>query len=542
MHANYPNDPVENDSNNMRLLKSLKAISKFTGLIAVTFAITNSHANTLRISGAGDLTGLDPHSRNEAFSNRFLRQVYEPLLSRDAQLKAIPGLATSWSNTSENRWQVKLRTNVKFAEGQSFTANDVVFSIERAQHESSAIRQYALGLGRPIAKDAHTLEFDTGKPNPVFLDQLALVPIMNLEWSRSKNCLVPASFQSKQETPCTVASNGTGAIKITQWKADIETRYERNKNWWGSWEGKGNLQKAIYRPAPLAASRLAALLSGDIDLIFDVSPTELNTIEKQAKLKVFKATENRIVYFGFDQRAKSAFAKDELRQALALAIDHKAIQEKVYRGFSTPSASLVMPNVPGYKAKHETHQPFDVDRAKKLIKSLGLPNNFSIRLGCPTDRHPSDVALCSALTTMWTKLGIKVNLSTMPKAIYFERLSKAHTSGDSGFDMFLMSWGGATTDPQFTLGPLVQTIGKNSEGSANYGHISNPNIDRSLKDSQHQMKTEVRAKLLESAIDEHQAETHHIVMNRQMLIWVGNKNITLPMRADGVLDFSQIRQ
>ncbi len=500
-----------------------------------------AHSQTLKVTGAGDLSGLDPHSRNEAFSNRFLRQINEPLLRRDAALKLIPGLAVSWDNPSALVWRLKLRPSVQFANGEAFNANDVVFSIKRSQHENSAIRHYAEGLGKVQAIDPLTVEFQTSKPNPVFLEQLALVPIMSGSWTTGRGCLAPASFKQKQETPCTTSSNGTGAMKIAEWKVGLQTRYERNPRWWGDWKlAKSNVHAILYRPAASSASRLAGLLGGDVDLIFDASPTEVVQLERQSSFQVLRAVENRTVYFGFNQKntalAPQPLQSSLVRTALAHAIDHDGLLKKIYRGYSEPTFSMVMTSANGHLPEHETHPKYDEQRARALLIEAGYKDGFALRLGCPSDRYPSDIALCTAVAAMWTKLGIKVSLISQPKTAYFGNLENL----DKHFDVFLMSWGGSTTDAAFTLGPLAHTQGTLGEGSDNYGRISNPIIDQLLGRAKYEMRSNVRDKLLAEALSEHNKQVHNLAINRQMLIWVAKKSVQNTMRADGLLDFAQL--
>ncbi len=520
-------------------MKSFWAV--LASLLGLLGSLQVAAAQTLKVTGAGDLSGLDPHSRNEAFSNRFLRQINEPLLRRDAALKLIPGLALSWGNPSALVWRLTLRPGVQFANGEAFNADDVVFSTTRAQHENSALRHYADGLGKARAIDPLTVEFQTSKPNPVFLEQLALVPIMSASWTKAKGCLVPASFKQKQETPCTTSSNGTGAMKIAEWKVGLQTRYERNPRWWGDWKlAKSNVQAILYRPAASSASRLAGLLGGDVDLIFDASPTEVVQLEKQSGFQVLRAVENRIVYFGFNQKntgqAPHPLHSLPVRTALAHAIDHDGLQKKIYRGYAEPTFSMVMRSAGGHLPAHETHLQYDEQRAKALLTQAGYKEGFALRLGCPSDRYPSDIALCTAVAAMWTKLGIRVSLVSQPKTAYFGNLETL----DKHFDVFLMSWGGSTTDAAFTLGPLAQTRSASGEGSDNYGAISNPIIDQLLSKAKYEMSATVREKLLSEALSEHNKQIHNLAINRQMLIWVAKKSFQNTMRADGMLDFAQL--
>lgn len=500
------------------------------------------------MTGAGDLSGLDPHSRNEAFSNRILRQVNEPLLWRDGQLRLVPGLALSWSNPSPSVWRVQLRSGVRFAGGEAFSARDVVFSVQRAQHLQSAIRHYAAPLGKAVVVSPLQVEFRTDFPNPVFLEQLALIPMMNEEWTRTKGCEAPASAKARQETPCTLAANGTGAMRITEWKAGQQTRLERNPLWWGDWsKASGSIDALMYRPASSAAARLAGLLGGDVDLVFDASPTEVVQLQKQPGYQVLKAVENRIVFIGFDQssprlRAAGALKDNPLknvlvRKAMAHAVDHKNLLDKIHRGFAQSTGAMVMSGAVGHTLAQEQLLPYNPPLARKLLADAGYGKGFAINFACPTDRYPTDLPVCTALTAMWSQIGLKVNFITLPKTTYFERVAKA---GD-GFDVYLMSWGGATTDAAFTLGPLVQTRNAQGDGADNDGGISNALIDKALDEARHEMSPARRASALTGALLEHQAQVHDLPLHRQMLIWAARSGIEVPMRADGMLQFTTIR-
>ncbi len=516
--------------------------------VPVPAAAAPNPTGTLRISGAGDLTGLDPHSRNEAFTNRILRQINEPLIRRDERLQLRPGLALSWRNVEAQVWRVQLRSGVRFAQGEPFDAQDVVFSIRRAQHAHSALRHYALPLGQVRALGPLEVEFRTPEANPVFAEQLALIPIMSAAWSRTQGCEQPASARQKKETACTTRSNGTGAMRISEWKAGQVLRLERHDAWWGDWsQVSGNVSRIHYRPSPSASSRLAGLLGGDVDLVFDASPTEVVQLARHSGFQVFKAVEARTVFLGFDQASERLRAspelpdnplrKREVRQALAQGIDHAALLAKIHRGYAQSSFSMVMPDATGHLPAHEMHPVHDPEAARALLANAGYPRGFALRLGCPSDRHPTDLPLCTAITAMWTRLGLKVELVTAPKSTYFERLDKPREN----FDVFLMSWGGATTDAAFTLGPLAQTRNAQGDGSDNYGGISNPLIDQALVQARHEMAPVRRAQLLSQALSEHNRQIHDLALHRQMLIWAARQGLELPIRGDGVLEFQSLR-
>jgi peptide/nickel transport system substrate-binding protein len=516
---------------------------RFAILLGTVLALasTGAAAQHLRFAGAQDIATLDPHQRNDAFTNRILQQIYEPLLTRNAAMELVPALALQWKNVGKSNWLIELRQGVHFADGSAFTADDVVFSVERAQHRYSAMRHYALALGKVTKRDSHSVQFETGAANPVFPEQLSLIPMMSASWSRTKRCEQLGDPAGMQETACTRVANGTGPMTLGEWVPATRIRLDRHTKWWGNDQPElGNLKSATYLPMPSETTRMVALVNKEIDLILDPRPNDLPVLAAKGDIQLLKGPENRTVFLGFDQasahlRLQKSGEKNPLkdlrvRQALAHAIDYDTIQRKILREMAYPTFSMVVPGANGYSASFETKPAY------ALMSAAGLAKGFSLTLACPSDRHPSDVPVCSAIAAMWSKIGVNAKFQTLPKSTYFDAIGRS----GQGFDVYLMSWGGATTDAQFTLLPLVHSRQTKAEGADNYGGILNPQIDNLIQAARLEMDPKKRRDLLQQALQLHNDALHHLPLHRQMVLWAASKHLTLKIRPDAKLELARV--
>ena len=323
--------------------------NRFFAIGACAFAlvatgVTSVTANPLRWAGAGDPQTMDPHSQNEGLTNSVNQQVYEYLTSRDKKLAIQPGLATEWKQIDSLTWQFKLRKGVKFHDGSPFTADDVVFSHERAKSPTSQIRVYANQSGTARKIDDFTVEFKLPQVNPIFLDHINTIFIMNKSWSEKNNCTTPLDYKNKEEKFTSLNANGTGPYRLVSREPDIKTIWKRNDAWWGKHEG--NLTSITYSSIKNDSTRLAALISGEVDFVLDPPPQDLERLEKTPSVKVIKGIENRVVFIGMDQardellysnvKGKNPFKDKRVRQAMYQAIDIEAIKTKLMRGQAFP--------------------------------------------------------------------------------------------------------------------------------------------------------------------------------------------------------------
>ena len=368
--------------------------------VAAAFALTAlpALAKTLRFSSQGDITTIDPHGNNEGFTNAYLDNIYETLVTRGKELKVEPCLATQWQQVNPTTVRFKLRQGVKFHDGTAFTADDVVFSIQRALSDTSNFKPYLAGVKEAKKVDDFTVEILTEGPAPVLIPQLTEVRIMSKAWATKHNVLKPQDYKNKEETFATRNANGTGPYILRSREADVKTVAVLNSNWWGKREG--NVTEIVYQPIKQDGTRLAALLSGEIDFVLDPPPQDIPRLKQDPKLKVVEGNENRTIFYGFDQyrdelqysnvKGKNPFKDKRVREAFQLAIDLNAIKTQVMRGLSIPTGVMFAPQVDGYPKDLDKVVKVDRERARKLLAEAGYKDGFEITLDCPNNRYIAD--------------------------------------------------------------------------------------------------------------------------------------------------------
>jgi peptide/nickel transport system substrate-binding protein len=377
----------------------------------------------------------------------------------DKKFDVVPQLATKWEQVSPTQWRFHLRPNVHFQEGEPFTADDVVFSIKRQMSKRSMMKAYLAGIADAKKVDDMTVDIITAGPAPVLLRQLTDVRMMSKAWCEKHNVVEVQDYLQKEETYAVGHANGTGPYILKSREPDVKTVLDANPHWWGKMEG--NVTEIVYTPIKSAATRTAALLSGEVDFVLDPPLQDLPRLKADPAIQIAEGEENRTIFIGMDQKrdellyssvkGKNPFKDLRVRQALYTAIDIDAIKRTLMRGLSIPTGELITPQVYGY-LKEANHRPkYDVARAKALLKEAGYPDGFEVTLDCPNDRYINDALICQALTSMWAKIGMKVRLDAMPKAQYFAKINKHDTS------LYMLGWAVATFDAQDALINLVHT-------------------------------------------------------------------------------------
>ena len=494
-------------------------------------------AVTLRWAGRGDPQTTDPHSQNEGLINNINALVYEFLIQRDKQLGLIPSLAESWTQVNPTTWRFKLRPGVKFHDGTPFTADDVVFSYERAKADTSQLRAYANAAGIPKRIDDLTVEFVTDGPNPIELEHVATINIMSKAWCEKNKCMKPQNYGAKEEMITAREANGTGPYSLVARQPDVKTVLKKNPNWWGIKAGlfDGNIDDVIYTPITSDATRVAALISGEVDLINDPPPQDVPRLQQTPNIKVIEGVENRIVFIGMDQardellyssvKGKNPFKDVRVRQALYHAIDIDAINKTTMRGLSRPSGAI-LPSPKTSTPDIEKRLPFDREKAKKLLSDAGYPQGFEVTLDCPNNRYVNDERICQALAAMWSQVGVATKVNAMPRATYFPKLEKTDTS------LFMLGWGGASTDGIFTLQPVLSTYNGKGDGDFNYGRYTNAKVNELTAKVKFDMNQERRLGLIREALLAQNAEVNLIPLHRQVIPWASRTTINVPHRAD----------
>ena len=504
----------------------------------------SAHGQTLRWASSGDPLTLDPFAQNESLTNQVNAQVYEFLVARDKQLKLVPQLALEWKQASALKWVFKLRPGVKFHDGRPFTADDVVFSVKRAQQPSSQIAMYANAMGEAKKVDDLTVEFTLPQVNPIFLQHVNTVYIMSRGWAEEHKATKTQDFASKEESYAAFHANGTGPFQLVSREPDSKTVFKRNPNYWGQIEG--NLQQIIYTPIKSDATRTAALVSGEIDFLLDPSPRDLDRLRATAGVKVVDGPENRIIFIGLDQgrdellysniKGKNPLKDLRVRRALYQAIDINTIRDKLMNGQSAPTGALVPSPLGSFNDPAiEARLPFDPVLAQKLLSEAGYPSGFEFTLDFPNNRYVNDERICMALASQWAKIGIRTKVNAQPKALFFSKVEKLDTSA------YLFGWGGSITDPESIFTSHYRKRGEKGIGEYNRGNFKDEELDALVAASSREADPDKRLALIKQVFKREAEQIHYIPLHRQFIPWAARSHVSVVHRPDNWLEWRWIK-
>ncbi|WP_418316789.1 ABC transporter substrate-binding protein [Piscinibacter sakaiensis] len=501
-----------------------------------------AHAVTLRVANQGDATSMDPHSLNESLQLTFTNNIYEPLVSRDKKLGLVPGLATKWSQTSPTVWRFELRKGVKFHDGSEMTADDVVFSFRRAAGDGSDMKGYTSSFKEVRKVNDHVVEIETLTPFPILPDVITLVFVMNKKWAEENNAAVPVDKRKGIENTASFKANGTGPYRLKERQPSARTVLVRNMNYWDKVEG--NVTEVIFTPIGNAATRVAALLSGEVDLMEPVPLQDIDRIQANPAYTVLQGPELRTIFLGMDQKrdellyssvkGKNPFKDKRVRQAFYQAIDIETIKSRVMRNAAVPTGLMVAPGIKGFVPELNKRLPHDADAARKLLADAGYPNGFEVGMNCPNDRYVNDAAICQAIAANLARIGVKVNLQTESKATYFPKILRRDTS------FYLLGWTPGTYDSHNVLSSLLATPTDKGQGQFNLGSYSNPKIDQLTLAVQSEIDQNKRNAMIREAFDVHAADIGHIPLHQQALAWGMKKSVSVVQLPDNQMPYKWV--
>ncbi len=510
----------------MKLKRTMTLAPLAVALTAVSFAAA---AVTLRIGNQGDALSMDPHSLNESLQLTVVGNVYEPLVTRGRDYKLTPALATDWKQTAPTVWRFNLRKNVQFHDGTPFTADDVIFNYERAKDDGSDMKTY-VGQVKEIKKiNDHAIDVITTGPFPILPELFTGWLIMSKKWCETNQATKPVDRRKGIENAASFRANGTGPYRLRERQPSVRSSFVRNGNYWGKIDG--NVDEVIFTPIGNDATRVAALLSGEIDVMEPVPVQDVDRVKGNAKLKVLQGPELRVVFLGMDQKrdellfsnvkGKNPFKDKRVRQAFYQAIDIDGIDKTVMRGAATPVALLLPPQVNGYDASLGKRLPYNVDVAKKLMVEAGYPAGFEVKMNCPNDRYVNDERICQAVAANLSKIGVKINLEAETKGTYFPKILSRNTS------FYMLGWVASTVDVHSILYPIMSSPGEAGRGQFNLGAYSNAKVDELTQKIGSETDMKKRNEMIHEALKLHQDDVGHIPLHQQALNWGMKKNIEL---------------
>lgn len=490
--------------------------------------VAGAGAADLRIGLAADVTSMDPHFLNLQPNANISWHVFDALTHVDADARLIPGLAVSWRAVDPLTWEFRLRRGVRFHDGSEFTADDVVFSIERTLDVPNG--QFRSFTRRIVAKevvDAHTLRLKTATPYAMVPYDLDSVFIVSKHAARGASA---ADFDSGK------AMVGTGPFRFVRFARGDRVELARNDSYWG---GKSAWENVSFRIVPTDPSRLAGLLSGQLDAIEQIPTADVPRLRRDPRLRIARKVSWRTIFFHIDQGhdrpngvtdksgkplARNPFRDVRVRQAISKAIDRRAIAERLMDGAALPASNLVSPPVFGYASDLDP-EGHDAEGAKRLLAAAGYPEGFALTLAAPNNRYVNDEQIAQAVAQMLAHVGIRARVEALPMNTYLTKGRK----GEFGFA--LLGWGSFSAD--LALRSLVATAdpGKGF-GAFNWSGYSNRAVDALLERAFTSVEEKRREAFAQEAMRLSMRDYAVIPLHHQVTTWAMRKSLAYAPRTD----------
>ncbi|WP_089177369.1 ABC transporter substrate-binding protein [Bosea sp. AS-1] len=497
------------------------------------FALSGAaEAKTLKWGAGREIASLDPYSYGETFTLSVLNHVYEGLVRYTGDLKIEPALAESWETVTPTTWRFHLRKGVKFHNGDAFTADDVLASLARVSDDASPLKGNLPAYKSSKKIDDYTVEIEVDGPYPLLLNDLTNIFIFDKKWLEANNALKPTDVGKGVTGYPTDHANGTGPFIVESRQPDAKTIFVKNPNWWD--KPQHNIDRIEFVPIASASTRVAALLSGEIDFTNVAPLQDLPRLKASPDVKVLQTNELRSVFFALnlrdklfesDVKDKNPFKDIRVREALYRAIDIDAVQKRAMRGLSRNTGALVAPAIPGYDPSQDVRPPFDLSAAKKLLADAGYPNGFSFQMNCQSDALVNEEEFCQAVASMWSRAGLKPNLSMAPRA----QQTPKRVKGD--FDVLSFGWANEPMIDAYSL--LVQVIHSKSgtAGVFNWGNWGDPKVDALIDKAGVELDTPKRIELMKQALKIVKDETLFIPLHQQPMAWAMRADVETMVQA-----------
>ncbi len=513
--------------------------------VAAAMVASAAHAETLRWTRSADSLTMDPHSQNEGPTHSVNHQIFDTLIYQDMDVEYQPGLATEWfvHGDDPHIWVFKIREGVTFHEGQALTADDVVFSLDRARHEHADMRGLLTSIKEVRAEDDTTVHVETHEPNPLLPNNLTNLFIMSREWAEEHGVEEPQNYAAGEETHAVRNANGTGPFRVVSREPDVRTVFERNDDYWGIDHYPMEITALIFTPIESAATRVAALLSGEVDLLQETPVQDIERLANAPGLKNEQGAENRTIFLGVDLASaelRSAdtddnpFADRRVREAIDLAVDQGTIRTAVMRGNAQPAGMIAPPFVNGYSAELDEVIPSDLVRANELMAEAGYGDGFRVSLQCPNDRYVNDEQICQAVVSMLSRIGITVDLIAQTRSLHFAELARGE------YDFYMLGWGVPTMDSEYVFNYLYHTK-EGDRGSWNFTGYSDERVDELTVAMGQETDEETRNEMISEAWQIVHDEIVYIPIHHQMLTWSMRDDIDFKVQSENTPHFKYLK-
>jgi peptide/nickel transport system substrate-binding protein len=512
-------------------ISNFKRGAFLTGLVLGILSPTTSlFANELTVALAAEPTSVDPHYHNLTINNSMATQVFDALVLQDVNQKLIPGLAVSWAPVGDTTWEFKLRKGVSFHNGASFTAEDVVATMNRAAdvpNSPSSFGTFIKGKTFEIIDD-YTLRVSTKKSNPFVPNDLSRVAIIDSAFADATT----KDFNTGN------AAFGTGPFKFVSWLPGDALTLAQNKGYWGSavdWE------TVVIKPIKDGTTRTAALISGDVDFIERVASSNLPTLERQNGVSVYKSVSNRLLYMTLhmtddlikpyvtdmkDNPIPSPFQDIRVRQAVSLAINRQAISDRVMDGLSEPAGQFSPQGYIGYSANLLADE-YNPEKAKELLAQAGYKDGFKLTVHGPAGRYSNDTRILEAIAQMLSRVGIETSVETMPASVFFKRFSRGGPNKTPEFTVAMSGYANGSGEPSHPLRIFIHTKQKErGYGPGNRNGYSNAEVDKLIEDGRASMDITKGEAAFIKATEMSMGEYALVPIHHELATWASSDNIT----------------
>jgi peptide/nickel transport system substrate-binding protein len=503
----------------------------FCTAIGAILWVAQAHAAALTVGLGTDVTAIDPHYHNLTPNNNVAAHIFGYLIERNEKSQLVPGLATEWKSIDPTTWEFKLRKGVKFHDGSDFTAADVAASIERVPkvpNSPSPFTAYTKQIQKIEIVDPYTIRFSTANPYPLMPTDMMQVAIISKQYANAST----EDFNSGK------AAIGAGPYKVVRYTKSDRLELARNDNWWG---GKSPWEKVTLRILPNDATRVAALLSGDVQVIENVPTSDAAKLKADKRLTIYRMVADRLIYLHMDSDrdvspyvtdkdgkplAKNPLKDARVRKALSKAINRPAIVERVMEGEAIPSGQLV-PDFLFGATKNLQVEKYDPEGAKKLLAEAGYPNGFGLTIHAPNNRYVNDAKIAQAVAQMLSRIGVDTKVVAMPSSTYFTQAT------DLKFSFMLLGWGTGTGEASSSLKALLMTYNREKGyGTANRGRYSNSKVDALTEDALQTVDDVKRGAYLQRATELAINDTGVIPLHFQVNLWATRDGIGYAPRVD----------
>jgi peptide/nickel transport system substrate-binding protein len=521
-------------------------LNKFAVALIATTALCAAPAfaqsTTLRLAAQADAQTLDPHAQNAAITLSLQSMIYEPLIMRDADQQLVGALAESWESVEPTVWRFKLREGIKFQDGAPLTSADVVYSLNRAKAPTSQFSGFVGSIAEVKAIDDLTVEIVTTQPDALLADKLTYIFIMDQEWAEANSVGQPQDLTSGQETYAVLNANGTGPFLLESREPDNKTTFKRNPDYWGT--TLDDFESVVFTPISSPPTRIAALISDEVDLVLDVPSQDVARLESTEGLAVKTQNDTRTIFFGFDLgREQLEYAKIEgnpfldarVRKAVAAVIDSKGISRSIMRGLSRPTGIVISPDNLGYAEDLDVINEPNVEAAKALLAEAGYPEGFTVTLDCPTDSYVNGDQICRAVATMLAPAGINVELNLLPRAQFLPKLWER----DSSF--FIMGFNSPYFDGTYFAETVLMTQNQETgAGIYNYSGSSDPELDAMIIDAKDTIDRDERGAKLADVYRKAGEDMIYVPLHQQLIVYAMRDRVDTNVRADNWFDIRYV--